>query len=134
MPKKSFHRLPYPPMVTIDQDEPIGPNEIAPVLYSRPNGVTLCIRSSAVNSAKESRGGYFFHVAQNGDNFDQYSITDFDANPIKKLDGSLITFKIQELCDFINHCTGSKFSEKYLILSQTEINFRSDANGQEEDS
>jgi len=126
MPKKSFDRLPYSPIVKIDQDEPIRPTDVTPILEERIDGVTLCVRSSAVDDAKENRGGYFFHVAPNREHPDQYFLKDFEGKYVKKTDGSIITFNINDLCKLINHCTGVEFNEEYLILSQLEINFRSD--------
>lgn len=120
-------------MFKLDQDEPLGPEDVISILRERPGGVTLCVRSSAADSADDDRGGYFFHVASNGENSGRYFLTDFDAIPVRKSDGSLIDFDVQELCDFINHCTGTEFSEKHLILSQTEVNFRSDPDESEED-
>lgn len=115
-------------MVKINQDDPIKSDNINYILQERPDGVTLCVRSGAAEGANDNRGGYFFHVAPIRKSSGRYFITDFDAIPVRKLDGKLIDFDVQELCEFINHCTGVKFSEKYLALSQTEINFRSDPN------
>ena len=126
MPKKSFTGLPYPPMVRLDRDIPIRPDDLKPLLDSRRTGVSLCVRSDAIDGAKQNRGGYFFHVAPLPQDQDGYFLTDFEKIPVTKADGTVIRFNISDLCEIINHCTGTHFSQRYLLLSQTEINFRSD--------
>lgn len=131
MPKKSFDSLPFPPLVTLDRDEPICIRDLEPILRSRTEGVTLCVRSGEVEGAENNRGGYFFHIAPTVDIQGEYYLTDFEKIPVKRLNGSVIHLETRELCEFINHCTGMQFSEEYMFLSQSEINFRSD--GDEDD-
>lgn len=133
MPKKSFDGLPYPPLVTLDRDDPIRPDDLAPLLRRRPRGVTLCIRSGAVEGAKQNRGGYFFHITPNPNNPGHYFLTDFEKIPIARSGHEVIQFDIDDLCEFVNHCTGMRFSESCLLLCQMEINFRSDPDEADED-
>jgi hypothetical protein len=123
MAKKSFTGLPYPPMVRLDQDEPVTVTDLNAVLTKRPAGFSLCVRSAAGN---ENRGGYFFHIAPSRHNSGMYFLVDFDKIVVADSKKAEVVFSIDDLCEFINHCTGLAFSERYLLLSQTELNFRSD--------
>lgn len=124
MPKKVFTTgIPYPPLITLDQSGPLKPAQLAAVLRGPHKGWSLCVRSGA---GEPKRGGYFFHVSKDENSAGNFILQDFEKVSIARSNGGIVSFDVDSLCEFINHCTGSAFSERMLILSQAEINFRSD--------
>ena len=131
MPKKVFTSgIPYPPLTTIDQGGPLKPAQLAVVLGGTREGWSVCVRSE---SGKPKRGGYFFHISRDENAKGNFVLKDFDKISIARSNGDFISFDLESLCEFINHCTGSHFSKRMLILSQSEINFRSDPDEDKDD-
>jgi len=124
VPKKVFTAgIPYPPLITLDQGGPLQPAQLAAVLRGAREGWSVCVRSG---SGEPKRGGYFFHISRDENAKGNFVLKDFDKISVARSDGEVISFDLESLCEFVNHCTGSRFSERMLILSQSEINFRSD--------
>jgi len=123
MAKKAFLGLPYPPLVRLDRDVPVSVADLLALHSERPGGFSVCVRSA---SGHENRGGYFFHIVPSASAAGQYYLVDFERIIVTDSLRREITFTIEELAEFVNHCSGLSFSERYLLLSQTDLNFRLD--------
>ncbi len=108
-------KLPFPPLLQIDQDEPLEPRDLTRHLGSRLDaGVSFCVRSAA---GPERRGGYFFHVRR--DSSGQCWLATFDGEEVVSLD------ELSSLAALINHVSGRKYSEQMWEIAQ-RINLRKD--------
>jgi hypothetical protein len=115
MAKNLIGDPPFPPVVLFDHDRLFNEADLRALSLRQPDGITLCIRSPTGHA---KRGGYFFHFKPmpNGD----FMLYEFDSTERR-------AFTSADLILFINHCTGREFHEPSLLLCQTELNFRKDA-------
>jgi hypothetical protein len=119
MAKKDIRNIPFPPLVTINTNEPLTVDKVIIILKSHLDGVSICIRSA---EGHPDRGGYFFHIRAKDKTITpltQCEIYNFEKISVSKL-------KLSELTDFINHCSGLQFSKTAFHLCQSVINFRLD--------
>jgi hypothetical protein len=116
MAKNKIGNIPFPPLVKIDVNEPLSVDEVTKILKSRDEGISICVRSQ---EGHPDRGGYFFHILPKDKNITLCEIYNFEKK-------SVITLTVNNLTDFINHCSGLQFSKTAFHLCQSVINFRLD--------
>lgn len=108
-------RLPFPPLVLIDQDGELETTVVERATRDRiANGVSLCVRSG---DGPEKRGGYFFHLRQTRDG--HLSLSTFDTPDVVSLTDTAT------LVAFMNHVAGRRYSEAMWTISQ-RLNLRTD--------
>ncbi len=108
-------KLPFPPLVLIESDEPLTWDALLARVRSRiDKGVSICLLTK---SGDPNRGGYFFHLRRNGGSV---FFSTFDRPDVCQLDAG------QDVCLLINHAAGRCYDERMWRLSQ-RINLRSDA-------
>ena len=106
--------LPFPPLVCIDRNSALdSAGLLAKASRRLKSGISICIRSAA---GHPKRGGYFFHVRQEGNAF---AVHDFLSVQVA------IFNDINELLRFINHASGRQYDEDMWEQSQ-KMNLRSD--------
>lgn len=116
MAKNEIGNIPFPPLVTIDVNEPLSVEQVVNILKSRPNGVSICVRSK---EGHPNRGGYFFHFLPKDEEINECDIYNFEGIHVS-------TLTLSHLIDFINHCSGLQFSQASFNFCQSVINFRLD--------
>lgn len=115
MPRNVLGSLPFPPLVRLDTDEPIGQEALAQLLR-RSGGVSICVRSV---EGHPQRGGYFFHILPGDETLEACEVFNFEQI-------SVLSLSLERLTAFVNHCAGLAFDEQSFQLCQTVVNFRLD--------
>jgi len=116
MPKKAFGDAPFPPLVRIDTSEPVSLKQLSEILSSRPDGVTICVRSAV---GHENRGGFFFHLKVPGGISNDCEIYNFEKIRVAVM-------SLDKTVAFVNHCAGLAFDDWAFHFCQSVINFRLD--------
>lgn len=110
--------LPFPPLVILDAPNLIEwakLKEIKEIKARLAAGVSICITSA---SGAANRGGYFFHLKQDGNRFAFYTFEDAR--------GEVCAFdSAEKAVEFINHVTGRKYSPEMWEVAQ-RVNLRAD--------
>jgi hypothetical protein len=112
---KSLGNVPFPPVKTHDASEPLTREILQDLFAEKPDGISLCVRRGTGHA---DRGGYFFHLQFQKDS-NEYKLFDFEKNPVANL-------SLEQVVEFINHCTGLKFSEWAFNFCQSTVNFKLD--------
>lgn len=122
MAKKKFGKAPFP-VRSLDSDEPFRARELRLITAERPNGVSLCLRSS---HGHPKRGGYFFHFrpAKRGSGYDVF---EFGRNFVASMDEEF-------LLRFINHIAGRQFDSDQQAYCVNVVNQRRDETEPDRDS
>lgn len=123
MPKKKLGRIPFPPLIKLDTNDPIKPETIIEILSSRLQGASICVRSTEGHS---DRGGYFFHICPKNPAIGEYDLFNFESIYVA-------TLPLSKLTALINHCAGLAFDEEAFQFCQTVVNFRLDPESKEDE-
>jgi hypothetical protein len=114
--KKAFDRLPFPPLALVETAGPIEAKALKVLIAKRPEGLSVCIRS---NAGHADRGGYFFHFSSDNRQEGSFRVFNFEGIYV-------ISFNLDNLTRFVNHCAGLQFDQEMFNLCQSQINFRLD--------
>jgi len=107
-------KLPFPPLVMVEGDQPLRWADLEPLIQQRLQiGVSLCILRRAGDA---KRGGYFFHIKKTTEG---YTFCTFDRAAVCAFaDG-------EKAVAFINHVSGREYSDDMWRIAQ-HVNLRSD--------
>ena len=117
MARRSLGSPPYPPICLVDTDNQLVLDDVQQTRRRWKTGVSLCVRTK---HGPPNRGGYFFHFKQSKHATNQFSLCDFEGRHVGD-------FSLEDLLDFINHCSGRRFDMKSFIRCQQFINLLKDS-------